>query len=923
MSWKQQFFKPRWLHKDPAVRRDAVIHGQELELLAALEDIFQNDTDSRVRAAAARRLTNPASLHAALASEKKAPVLEAIRERLQQLLSSDTGEQVPLAERLAIVRQSDDRDLLEAAAAAAPNPQVRSAALARVQRQGFLGDRAIADPDPEVRRQAAAAISQHSTLKRVIAATRTSDKTLHQQLSERLHCELLAAGDPAAIRSEALRLCESLEQSLALGSKPSTDEIAALQQQWAKLTDRAPADLKQRFERDCQRATQDDTSETPEEARPEAQAEVKPQSQAEEQLQVQTEEKPEAQAGAPPPAPGSESGEGESATTEPDPRLMEALESIRQYADSTGEPLTGKRIDRLAANWARAWAELREHSALNRDLRGQAEAMLETLHQRLSKLTAQREEFLEQAEQHLQELKDALEEGSLHRALEGRTRLQELGQKLGNDRRWKRIQAGLQGTIGQLRELRDWQHWANDKIRKRLIKEMDALPSSGLHPDAVLDRVKALQGEWKDLEASEQIPGDRHYAAAPWMWRKFNAAGRKAFETTKPFLDKRSELQSQRLEEMRALCDELSKLAGSDAPDWDTLRRGMGKARKALRELSSIPAKARQKTAKRLKRVLDSANSAMQGHYAEIEKQKLRLIREAALLQHATDHAEAIQRAKALQAEWKAAGSLWRRRENELWREFRAPLDPLFEQLDANRVAQREQQAERVAAQRTLCDELDKVLSLDDESLAEQHGRVQGLEDQWGEFRRPDRALQRRFEGLLRQFRSRERAHRRAAASKVRQRWWDKADLLHRAELALKRGKLDETLSRELQEAWPGHGGSDIDDCLDRRFDAALSGDDSSVSADTADTVEAARRICINLEFLAGLPTPEAEKELRMQYQVERLSAAMSGERERLPAVEEAGQLEREWLCLGTLPEREYKSLRKRLKLALEHITEE
>ena len=32
------------------------------------------------------------------------------------------------------------------------------------------------------------------------------------------------------------------------------------------------------------------------------------------------------------------------------------------------------------------------------------------------------------------------------------------------------------------------------------------------------------------MEQSEQIPVDKHFAAAPWMWRKFNAAGRKAFD---------------------------------------------------------------------------------------------------------------------------------------------------------------------------------------------------------------------------------------------------------------------------------------------------------------------------------------------------------------------------------------------------------
>ena len=86
----------------------------------------------------------------------------------------------------------------------------------------------------------------------------------------------------------------------------------------------------------------------------------------------------------------------------------------------------------------------------------------------------------------------------------------------------------------RLRELREWLHWSNNKIRKRLIAEMEVLPAADLHPDALLDRVKSLQMEWKTLEQSEQIPGDKHFASAAWMWRKFSSAGHTAFDTAKP-----------------------------------------------------------------------------------------------------------------------------------------------------------------------------------------------------------------------------------------------------------------------------------------------------------------------------------------------------------------------------------------------------
>ena len=53
MSWKQQLFKAKWQHKDPAVRRNAVSSMQDPGLLEALPAICLEDEDPEVRSAAA------------------------------------------------------------------------------------------------------------------------------------------------------------------------------------------------------------------------------------------------------------------------------------------------------------------------------------------------------------------------------------------------------------------------------------------------------------------------------------------------------------------------------------------------------------------------------------------------------------------------------------------------------------------------------------------------------------------------------------------------------------------------------------------------------------------------------------------------------------------------------------------------------
>ena len=74
------------------------------------------------------------------------------------------------------------------------------------------------------------------------------------------------------------------------------------------------------------------------------------------------------------------------------------------------------------------------------------------------------------------------------------------------------------------------------------------------------------------------------------------------------------------------------------------------------------------------------------------------------------------------------------------------------------------------------------------------------------------------------------------------------------------------------------------------------------------------------LEFLAGLPSPDEDRDRRMQYQVDRLAASMSGEIKRQPVADEAGDAEHQWLTMYALPEADFKAYGERIKHALSTI---
>jgi len=845
MNWKQRLFKPKWQHKSADIRLESVNTEQNPGLINSLLEIAGNDEDKRVRCAAIKRLHQLENILKLYDAEKDREVIELLQDRIRQLAASSDETRPPLQFRMQVIKTTSDRDLIEHLARHAPEAELRRAALAKVERQGVLGDCCIQDSDAENRAYAASRISKHASLKRVIDALRKRDKKLYSQLQARLQQELLDAADPKAIQAEALRICTSLEHLILETNKAGSAETQALHTAWKKIAADTSTGMTERYQRICDRLA--------------APPVVKQ-----------------------PPVPQT-----------PAPVIPEKPAIKEEPAEITEAPVDSDSIQKKAAK-------------------------LELQRQQSEKELGQAQEFLAQ-------LATQLEDGELHNALETRAALQKLAKGHGKNKDWQTINRELAAKQARLRELREWQHWSNNKVRKRLIAEMEVLPAANLHPDALLDRIKSLQMEWKALEQSEQIPADKHFASAPWMWRKFSTAGHTAFDAAKPYLDKRSEIQSRHAQSLATFCAELNQLAQAEPKDWTALSKGMNRGRKKLHDLNNIPARQRQKLARKLKTALDKANAVMQEHYQEVEREKMKLIRAASQLIHMPERSEAIDQAKSLQSNWKAAGSLWRSREQDLWNQFREHLDPLFEELKEQQDNLRAATEQNLSAQKALCTEMEELLKagLD---LSAQHGKVQGLKDSWKDIERADRRLLQSFQNLLTDYQNQVTQAELKQAEADRERRWLKSALLHELTVTgrTKKGILSKKTETRVSKAWPDESSDDsYEQAMDRAATELLGGKADTPGTDEIDDLKnQARMLTIQLEFVAGLPSPDEDRDQRMQYQVDRLAASMSGASEKQPATDEARDAEISWLGMYTLPEPEFEAFGKRIKQAMSAIME-
>ena len=548
---------------------------------------------------------------------------------------------------------------------------------------------------------------------------------------------------------------------------------------------------------------------------------------------------------------------------------------------------------------------------------------LQNLEKKLEQQNQLFEKELSQGQALLTQMETELEQGELHKALETRANLQKITKGHGKNRDWHKINSKLSGMQPRLRELRDWHHWSNNKVRKRLTAEMEVLPAADLHPDALLDLIKSLQMEWKTLEQSEQIPGDKHFAAAPWMWRKFSAAGHTAFDTAKPYLEKRSEIQSRHAQSLATFCAELEQLAQAEPVDWTALGKGLNRGRKKLHDLNNVPAGQRQKFARKLKAALDKANAVLQERYQAVEVEKMKLIRAASQLIHLPERSDAIAQAKSLQSDWKAAGSLWRSKEQELWNQFRDHLDPLFEELKEQQASIRAADHERLASQKALCAELKEILK-SGEDLSALHGKVQGLQDSWKDIQHPDRKLLQSFQNMVTEYQQKVEQAQLQKVDANRERRWLKSSLLHELTVSglTAKGAISKKTETRVNKTWPEDSSDDaLESGMDQTCKDILAGNQLELSEDAVENMRIeARALCIRLEFVAGLPSPDEDRNQRMKYQVDRLAESMSGASPRQPATEEAHDAEKIWLGMYMLPESDFEAYGKRIKQALSTI---
>ncbi len=842
---------------------------------AALSDLASSDANVEVRKSALSQLSDPTQLLQLLPHEADAGLKALIRGKLKALLISPEHAKV---QQTALANL--DSELLEHIASAAKTPEQRKAALARISRVGFLGDRALADPDSAIRLSLIDRIDSDSTLERIAKQSRTKDKALHRLAKAKLDASKLAAGDSETIAQHAEALCHSLEVLTRTLPESSKTQLAQLDADMNKLNQggAVPAVWAERFAR--AKATLTDM------------LAPKPVVIAPPVVEEPVAEVPVADVAS---AEQFEAGQG----TEPAPMMVPVKEIAAPIVRERAKP---------------------------------------------AELSAAQKSAVETLVQQIRTLKTHVDSGDLKAARALEVEIDALMKDSAVKHAIGPAQKDLGDSKAALAKLLAWQRWSTGNSRRTMCEEIEALPALALHPDALASKIKEAQQRWSALDQIEGLSSDE--AKALGIGKRFRALCYQALAPAKGFFEKRSEVREQKHEVLSALLERAENTLKTPAISTGDLMNLRTELSDRLRNLDELEPAARKSSSQRIRDLNEAINAKIDAHFAEAEAEKRKLIAHLRRDLIGAKSIAALGAAKNAQQAWKTLPRGKRAVEDELWKELRSLVDPLFEaQKTADEARKTSEDAIKAARQAVI----DETKSLAQSALAQGGSDVQlqALEERWKALTEPVEATNKtelgrggradsgrdfggrdsgRDSGRDRDFGGRDargkpaRESRSDEALKFQQRDFDAAiagvqqnakqreNAGGEAKLVIERELSALCLTAEnawlsgaeFSTPWPENTRHKV---LQARFDRAVNAIAAQNPPDfelLAQNERDADALALALEYLQSRESPEANKAERMQYQIMRLNQKLSQSQLESPE-QEIARLHQQWRALGPL----------------------
>jgi len=306
--------------------------------------------------------------------------------------------------------------------------------------------------------------------------------------------------------------------------------------------------------------------------------------------------------------------------------------------------------------------------------------------------------------------------------------------------RLKAAQSALAPRVRDLRDVSEWQRWANVGIQEQLCEKMETLRSE-TDPEAIAHRIHELQQQWR-------LAADVPRPQGETLWKRFKAVHDELWARCEAHFAAQAEARVANLTKKTALCERADALAGSS--NWVQTTEEIKSLQAEWKTIGPVSRGQEKAIWERFRAACDQFFTRRQDDlakrkvlWAENFARKEALCVKVEALAESTEWDQAAADIRRLQVEWKSIGPVKKSRSDAIWQRFRAACDKFFARFASRHDIAR---AERVAAREAICVELEALAapaapapSGDDAVMATQAlempadlaATVRGLRNRW------------------------------------------------------------------------------------------------------------------------------------------------------------------------------------------------
>ena len=743
-------------HKNPdAVARLQFVQELPLDERELLNEVAREDADPRVRRAAVAKLMDPPALAAVARSDADEQVRSQALSMLRDI-ALEAFEGLGEADSLAAVAAIDDPKTIISVAKNASREATARAALARVTDGHAFGSIARHAEHDTVRRAAFDALHDHGELLSVALNSEFKDPTLAavERITDRGELEQIAARAKNKSASKRARaMVREMDERAAAGAQADADAAAAVSAAAAEAAASAAAlaampdpavaapAARETAERQDARAREDAVrAESDRQARDAREAAARPRVELCERIEkmhgaLALNELQEATAeweGMPAVDDHAaheellrrferaaracqkrhaewkdiERRRGRLTELAGDAENAAALEDVaaarkqfaairREWHDLGAGMINDPAVTERYAAAQTAFAA-RDAAAHEQDQKARRETLVraQQLVGRIEAVAGRADLSLKSGERAIKEIRTAL--GSVPQ-LPSKKDYDEIVKRL------KAAQTTLMPKVQELRDVADWQRWANVGIQEQLCEKMEALKAVE-DPEAIAKQVRALQEQWRQAADVPRAQGEA-------LWKRFKAAHDAAWTRCEAHFAAQTEARGANLAQKVALCERAEALAGST--NWIQTADEIKKLQVEWKTIGAVSRGQEKSIWERFRTACDQFFTRRHADLAERKTawtenlaKKEALCAKAEALKDSVEWDAAAGEMKRLQSEWKTIGPVKKSRSESLWQRFRGAADHFFA-----RYAQRHDIAlgERVAAREAICAELEAL----------------------------------------------------------------------------------------------------------------------------------------------------------------------------------------------------------------------